>query len=271
MIPRVRALAAAGLLFLASCAVAPLSPVSVPPDVDTVRSRLLQDEAATHAVRGLARVEVEGSRGSGSASEVVVVALPDRARMEALTPLGTTALVATLRARELRVHSLLRHEYVTGRATRETLGRLIKVPVPPEPFLRLLAGLPPLPIRGDDPRLTIVPDGSTIRVESVDGEYWQRLWTGADDPAVERGEVGRASEVLFAFTFLDRRPTEGRSFPFEVRVEESAAQSRLRVQYERMQLNPPVDPDLFELPPPTDPQTRIIRLDDAAPGKSPRD
>jgi hypothetical protein len=105
----------------------------------------------------------------------------------------------------------------------------------------------------------------------VDGEYWQRLWTGAGDPAVARGEVGRASEVLFAFAFLNWQRTDGRSFPFEIRVEESAAQSRLRVQYERVELNPPVDPDLFELPPPTDPQTRIIRLDDAAPGRSPRE
>ena len=53
--------------------------------------------------------------------------------------------MATVRADELRVHSPVRHEYWTGRATREALGRLLTVPVPPEPLLRLLAGLPPLP------------------------------------------------------------------------------------------------------------------------------
>jgi hypothetical protein len=91
----VRALAAAGLLLLASCAVTPVPRLAAPPDPDRVRSRLLQEEAATRTVRGLARLVFEGPSGSGSASQVVVVALPDRARVEALTPLGTTALVAT--------------------------------------------------------------------------------------------------------------------------------------------------------------------------------
>jgi hypothetical protein len=160
----------------------------------------------------------------------------------------------------LRAHSPAQHAYWTGRATREALARLLNVPVPPEMLLRVLAGLPPLPVRADDPRLAIVPDGATVRVESVEGDHWQRLWSEADDPAVGRGEVGRASEVLFAFAFTERRPTDGRAFPFEIRVEEIATRTRLRVQYERVQLNLPVDPDLFDLPPPADPQTRIIDL-----------
>ena len=263
----VRALAAAGLLLLASCAVTPVPRLAAPPDPDRVRSRLLQEEAATRTVRGLARLAFEGPSGSGSASQAVVVALPDRARVEALTPLGTTALVATLRAGELRAHSPVRHEYWTGRATREALGRLLTVPVPPEPLLRLLAGLPPLPLRAQDPRLRVTPDGAAVRVESVDGEYWQRLWIEGDDPEVARGEMGSASEALFTFAFADRRPTDGRSFPFDIRVEESGSRSRLQVRYEQVQLNLPADPDLFHLPPPTDPRTRIIDLGSGAPGR----
>lgn len=263
----VRALAAAGLLLLASCAVAPGPRPAAPPDPDEVRSRLLQAQAATRTVRGLARLAFEGPSGSGSASHAVVVSLPDCARVEALTPLGTTALVATVRADQLRVDSPLRHEYWTGRATPEALGRLLKVPVPPEPLLRLLAGLPPLPLRAQDPRLSLTPDGATVRVESVDGEHWQRLWTEDDDPEVARGEVGRASEVLFRFAFADRRPTDGRNFPFDIRVEDSAGRGRLQLQYERLQLNLPTDPDLFDLPRPSDPRTRIIELGSGTPGR----
>ncbi len=262
----VRALAAAGLLLLASCAVTPAPRLATPPDAEAVRSRLLREEAATQTVRGLARVAFEGPRGSGSAQQVLVVALPDRARVEALTPLGTTALVATVRAEELRVDAPLRHEYWTGRATREALGRLLAVPVPPEPLLRLLAGLPPLPLRAEDPRFTVTPDAAAVRVESVDGEYWQRLWIGVDDPGVARGEVGRASDRLFTFGFADWKPADGREFPFDIRVEDATTQSRLQVQYERLELNRSTDPALFDLPPPADPRTRIIDLG-GAPGK----
>lgn len=263
----VRAFAAAGLLFLASCAVTPAPRLTGPPDAEAVRSRLLQDEAATRTLRGLARVAFEGPQGSGSAQQVVVVALPDRARVEALTPLGTTALVATVRADELRVDSPLRHEYWTGRATRQAVGRLLRVPVPPEPLLRLLAGLPPLPLRAQDPRLSVTPDGAAVRVESVDGEHWQRLWAEGAEPGVTRGEVGRASELLFTFVFADRKAADGRSFPFDIRVEDSATRSRLQVQYERLELNRPVDPALFDLPPPADPRTRIIDLGSGASGR----
>ena len=256
----IRALAAAGLSLVASCAVTPAARLAAPPDPATVQSRLLQDEAGTRTVRGLAHLTFEGPHGGGSGSQVVVVALPDRARVEALTPLGTTALVATVRGDSLRAHSPVRHEYWTGRATRETLGRLLNIPVPPDLLLRVLAGLPPLPVREADPRFTLVPDGAAVRVESVDGELWQRMWTEPDDPAVERGEVGRASEALFSFAFTDRRRTDGRDFPFDIRVEESATRTRLRVQYERVQLNRPADPELFDVPLPADPQTRIIDL-----------
>jgi hypothetical protein len=229
-----------------------------------VRARLLQEEAGTRTVRGLARLAFAGPEASASASQVVVVALPNRARLETLTPLGTTALVATLRDEELRVHSLLRREYGVGRATRQTLGRLMKVPVPPELFLRLLAGLPPLPLRAEDPRLTATQDGASVRVESVEAEYWQRLWVGAEPGGGARGEVGRGGDVLFRFTLSDRQQIAGRSFPFALTVEDPATGSALRLRYERVDLNLPVEADLFELPPPTDPDTRIIDLDGAA-------
>ena len=209
----VRPLVAAGLLLTAACAVLPAPRLAAPPELETVRDLLLHDEATAQTVRGLARVGFDGPRGSGSATQAVVVALPDRARVEVLTPLGTTALVATLRAEELRVHSPIRHEYSVGRATRETLARLVMVPVPPACLLRLLAGLPPLPVRAQDPRLTLVAEGPVVRVETVDGEYWQRLWTGTEDPGVARGEVGRASELLLTFSFADRRLDAGTGVP----------------------------------------------------------
>ena len=268
-----RALAAAGLVFAASCASLPTSHLAAPPDANAVREQLLADDDATRTVRGVARLAFEGPQGSGSASQVVVVALPDRARVEALTPLGTTALVVTLRADEIRVHSVLRGEYGVGRASPQTLGRLLKIAVPPELLLRLLAGLPPLPVRARDARLSVVPEEAAVRVESTDGVYWQRMWTEANDPGVARGEVGQAAEVLFTFAFADRQPTDGRRFPFEVRVEDPATHSRVRVRYERVQLNVPLDPDLFELPPPANPHVRIIDLGGVTTpqGGSPRD
>jgi hypothetical protein len=255
--PMVAAAAVAGL---AACAVPHAARIGAPPDPEAARTQLLEAESAVRTVRGLARLEFEGPQGSGSATQVLVVALPDRARVEALTPLGTTALVATIRAEELRVHSLLRREFGVGRATHRTLSRLVKVAVPPESLLRLLAGLPPLPLRAQDPRLTLAADGEAVRVESVDGEYWQRLWVEGTIPAVARGELWRASELVLVFALADRRTVGGRAFPFDLQIEEPSSGSRLRLRYERVEINADVEAGLFELPPPADPGTRMIDL-----------
>jgi hypothetical protein len=251
---------AAGLLLATSCALVPGARQIGPPNPEGVRATLLRDEAAVRTLKGVARFGYEGPRGSGSATQVVVLALPDRARVETLSPIGTTLLVATLRGETLQVHSIMRHEYAVGQANQETLGRLINVPVPPALLVRLLAGLSPLPIRAEDPRLQIVVEGSAVRVESVDGEWWQRLWTGPDGTGIERGEAGRVSQTTLRFGFTDRRPSAGGEFPFAVWIEDATQGGRLELAYERLQLNEPVEEALFDLPPPQGGQTRIIDL-----------
>jgi hypothetical protein len=198
--------------------------------------------------------------GSGSVLQAIVIALPDRARLETLSPVGTTVLLLTIHGDDLRVHSLLQHEYAVGRATKETLARLAKVPLPPGPLLRLLAGLPPLALRPDDPRVQISGEPSALRVDSVDGAYWQRLWMAPDSSGVAHGELGEATGPLLRFQFGDRQNVGGTPFPFEIRLEGVAADTGLIIRYQTVRLNLPVEAELFELPRPTDGQTRILDL-----------
>jgi hypothetical protein len=252
-------LVSAGLLATA-CAGVPEPPPLALLEPKALLSRLVADQAAVRSVRGRASVRYDGPSGSGSASQVILVSLPDRARLETLSPLGTTLLVLTIRGTDLAVHSPVRHEYGVGRATRETLGRLARAPVPPELLLRLLVGLPPLPVHPGDPRLRLVEESGTIRVESVEGPFWQRLWTASGSPGVDHGEVGEAARPLLTFQFGERRWLGGSAFPFAVRIEELTGGNRLTIQYETARLNDPLDADLFELPRPTDGRTRIIDL-----------
>jgi hypothetical protein len=222
--------------------------------------RLAADGAAVQTLRGLASVRYEGPAGRGSATQAIVVALPDRARLEALSPLGTAVFLLTIRGDDLTVYAPARHEYGMGRATRETLGRLVQVPVPPQPLLRLLAGLPPLPIRPEDPRVQLAVEGGAIRVESVDGSFWQRIWSDRDGVAPERGELGEAAGLLLTFEFGDHRRLDGAAFPFAVHLEAVTAGTRLAIQYETVRLNEPVEAGLFDLPRPSDGKTRFLDL-----------
>ncbi len=255
---------AAGLLLAGACAQIPGSrPATTPPSGTTSEalvSQLAAAEAGITSLRGLASVSYGGPAGSGSASQVVIVALPDRARLETLTPLGTAALVLTIRGDELRFHSFLRHEYGVGRATPDLLGRLTRVPVPPAPLLRLLAGLAPLPLDPQDPRLQVTVASGATQVDSVEGPLWQRLWLGANHD-IERGELGDAAGPLLQFRFADRQPVDGHAFPQAISLEAMTAKTGLTLHYQTLRLNQPLPAELFELPPPQDGSTKILDLD----------
>jgi outer membrane lipoprotein-sorting protein len=255
-------LALAALLATAGCAVT--RPPTAPPvgwgGPAELIARLAADEAAVTTVRGLAAIKFTGPAGSGSASQVIVVALPDHARLETLTPLGTAALLLTLQGERLAVYAPLQDEYGVGRASRDALGRLTSIPLPPGPLLRLLAGLSPLPLRPGDPRLQVEAELSGVRIESVDGPYWQRLWTDQGGGEVVRGELGESSELLLRFHFGERRQLGVIAFPFEMEVEGAETGTRVALRYETVKLNEAVPPELFDLPPPQSGHTRRIDL-----------
>ncbi len=249
-------------LIMAGCVAAGcagLSSFGAAPNADAVLAALVRDDGAIHTLRGSARLDVTGPE-TGSAHQVIAIALPDRARLETLTPVGTTALMVAIRGEELRVHSPIRKEFGVGPATAETLGRLVRVPVPPAFLLRLLAGLPPFPVRPNDPRTKTSAEGSALRIDAVEGVWWERLLTGEGDPSIVRGELGQAAGMLIRFGFDDRRPAGEAQFPFVIWAEDAASGARLTLTYERVRLNLPVEDNLFELPTPSD-GSRVIRLD----------
>ncbi len=251
----------AGLPLLAACAVLPgTTPPNLPERPEVFLDRLQAEEAAVKTLRGLASVRYEGPAGQGSATQGIVVALPDRVRLETLSPMGTAVLLVAIRGNDLTMYAPTRHEYGIGPATRETLGRLARVPVPPGPLLRLLAGLPALPIWPGDPRVKLVVEATAIRVESVDGPFWQRVWSSPDGMAPERGELGEAGGLILTYKFGERRKLNGALFPFAVHLDEGATGTHLAIQYQTVLLNEPVEAGLFELPRPTDGTTRIIDL-----------
>lgn len=244
-----------GLLLAVACAV---TPEAVRPE--TLLERLATAEAAVTTLHGLATVRVDGAAGSGSASQVVVLALPDRARLEVLNPVGTAVLLLVIRGEDLIFHAPARREYGVGRATRETLGRLIRLPVPPGWLLRLLAGLPPLPVRRGDPRVQVIHEERAIRVESVDGPFWQRLWTGPDGTSLAGGELWEAGGLLLRFQLSEWKHLDGTAFPSLVALESAGEGTRVTIRYETVRLNGPVEAELFELPRPADPDTRVLDL-----------
>jgi hypothetical protein len=256
-------MAAALLLGLASCATTP-EPPAAPRLISA--SNLPDIDGEWKTLRGLARVRLEGPIGSGSAGQAVLVALPDAGRLEGLSPLGTTMAVLVVAGDEVRYHSAARREYAAGRATQRAMERLLGIPVPPGPLLRMLAGLPPLPIRMRDPRTRIAAEGDRQALESVDGGLWQRIqFPGAQTAEPARGELGDAGGTLLTFEWEAWRTVGDVVFPHTVRMAGVGRPSRIEVRYEWVRLGEALDPSLFLLPRPAGPDLRVLDLGEEGP------
>jgi len=150
-------------------------------------------------------------------------------------------------------------EYAAGPATTETVQRLTGIPAPPAVLLRLLAGLPPLPVRMQDPRTRLDDEEGGRLLASVDGPLWQRIHLPAGAEPV-RGELGDAGGLLLTFEWEALRAVEGALVPHTVRVAGAESGVRLTLRYEWVRLGEGPDPSLFDLPQPSDPGIAVREL-----------
>jgi hypothetical protein len=105
---------------------------------------------------------------------------------------------------------------------------------------------------------------SGMQLQSVDGPFWQRVWTGPDGQAVERGELGEAGGPLLQFEFTERRLLQGVRFPFAIRLQTLSADRSVSIRYETVQINSQMGPEMFDLPRPAERGIRTMDLSQSA-------
>jgi hypothetical protein len=114
-------------------------------------------------------------------------------------------------------------------------------------------------VRGD-PRLVVGARGDAVRVESVEGPWWQRFWTTRAGVTAEAGELGDAGGTLLRFRFRDHRMVNEAMVPFGLHLDLVSTGTRLSLSYTSLRLGDPAEDDLFDLPQPADGHTRILDL-----------
>jgi outer membrane lipoprotein-sorting protein len=136
---------------------------------------------AFSGLRTLANVSVQRGRERHQGQAVILAKSPASVRFEALSPLGSPLLVATIQDGHVIAYDATRNEAQTGPATSEIAGRVLGLPLDPEDLVAVLAGhaLPPRDVRvaevlpADDvgPSLQLVGEVNRRRI-------WLDLSTG---------------------------------------------------------------------------------------------
>ena len=121
--------------------------------------------ACSRALTSDAKIDYFGERGRIRGSLLYVVAVPDKLRLDVVSPFGATVSTVTSDGKQFALFDLRQKQFLRGPANACNLGRFTQVPVPPAALVQLL--------RGEAPVLVHAEAGASIAWES--GEYVVRI------------------------------------------------------------------------------------------------
>lgn len=166
--PSVRLVSALLTALAVGCASPP--PASQFPNAQAALDRMRATTACSRALTSDAKIDYFGEAGRIRGSLLYVVAVPDKLRLDVVSPFGATISTVTSNGREFALFDLRQKEFLRGPANACNLGRFTHVPVPPAALVQLL--------RGEAPVLVHTPSAATIAWES--GEYVVRIHSTRD-------------------------------------------------------------------------------------------
>lgn len=165
-----RALSAVALAAMLSSACAGPPPASQFPNAQAALDRMRATTSCSRALTSDAKIDYFGEAGRIRGSLLYVVAVPDKLRLDVVSPFGATVSTVTSDGHEFALFDLRQKQFLRGPANACNLGRFTHVPVPPAALVQLL--------RGEAPVLVHTPSGMSIAWES--GEYVLRIQSTRD-------------------------------------------------------------------------------------------
>jgi hypothetical protein len=151
------------LASLSACASPP--PASQFPNAQAALDRMRASTACSRALKSDAKIDYFGDAGRIRGSLLYVVAVPDKLRLDIISPFGATVSTVTSDGHDFALFDLREKQFLRGPANACNLGRFTHVPVPPGALVQLL--------RGEAPVLVHQPAAASIAWES--GEYVVRI------------------------------------------------------------------------------------------------
>ena len=148
---------------LLACASPP--PASQFPNAQAALDRMRATTACSRALTSEAKIDYFGAAGRIRGSLLYVVAVPDKLRLDIISPFGATVSTVTSDGRDFALFDLRQKQFLRGPANACNLGKFTHVPVPPAALVQLL--------RGEAPVLVHQPAAASIAWES--GEYVVRI------------------------------------------------------------------------------------------------
>jgi len=128
---------------LAGCAAVP-PPASALPDAAAAIARLRATGDCEVALKAKAKIDHFGERGRVKGDLYMFAAVPDRLRLDAISPFGVAVATLTSDGKNFALADLRDKRFYVGPASACNIGRLTTVPLPGHVFVDLLRGQAPV-------------------------------------------------------------------------------------------------------------------------------
>jgi len=209
------------------------------------------------ALRGVAKLSVDGPEGSLRSKQVLVAARPARLRVEVLGFLSQTVALLATDGETYDLFQVKERRFERAPVHPGLLWEVAGIALAPPEAVRVLLGAPDL--GGLEPAGAVALPGGGVGVLLADARGRRRRGVEFEPGgALRRLTVWSAGgRTAWDVRYAEIEDRQGVPFAHEISLEFPASGVEAEIELDRVELNPTLAPDVFELEPP--PGVRISR------------
>jgi hypothetical protein len=225
--------------------------IAAPPILPTateLQARLAAERQRVRSLRALADSDVSGPEGRFRASEILLVAPPERLRIEVLSTFGVAWILAT-NGETLDVYSRQDETVYRGRPTPGVVDHYLPVPLALAELTELLLGRPPpRPVLHSE-GVAWEPETGLVRLRVLlQNRGRQTIWFDGRTGWLTRCEERNANDVLrYDMRVTGYREVDGALVVTGLTIVTPAG-VQVRLAYANYELNPDLPSTLFQIP-----------------------
>ena len=215
---------------------------------DALFAALARDAASRHALRGVARLGVDGPGGSARVRQILALERPALLRVEILGLLDQTQAVLTTDGTRYRLVRSQDRSVEQGAVYDALLADVAGLAVTPAQAVRLLLGAPQDASAQLEGAAQLPEGGVRLLLRSPGALEREQLDCDAAGRVQQWTRRGAAGDALLDARYGDFRPLGGVAFAREVEVRDPRTDASVHVGWSRVELNPVLAPELFATP-----------------------
>lgn len=215
---------------------------------------------SVHSLRALAQLRYHDREGSNTSREAIVVARPDRLRVEVLSLFGS---VFVLTADNGAISAYARQDGTVyrGAASPQNLWRYARLDLPVPDVVALMLATPPAAL-GHSAQVSFDAEAGWIQLSQPSPRGTLVVSFSDALLPVAMAQYGGDGEVQWRATFSGYEKHAGSAIATEIAIEWPTWQRSMEVRLQDVEVNPVLDAAVFALQ--TPPGSKVVQLDPVA-------